>query len=106
MDTPLAITPGGVSVAIRLTPKAARAGIAGFTQTPDGPALKVKVTAPPESGKANAALLHLLAREWKVAPSRLALAAGARSRRKTVHFDDAAPDEIRRLQTWMESVHV
>ena len=61
----------GVVVSVRLTPKASCASIEGIAETPGGGhALRVKVTAAPEKGRANAALLKLLAEAWGVAPSR------------------------------------
>ncbi|MCH8112172.1 MAG: DUF167 domain-containing protein, partial [Proteobacteria bacterium] len=75
----------GVAVAVHLTPKASRASIEGIADAPGGGyVLRVKVTAAPEKGKANAALLKLLAKEWGVAPSRLGLVSGHKDRRKRV----------------------
>ena len=47
--------------------------------------LKASVTAPPEGGRANEALLQLLARAWRVRRRDLAIVAGMASRSKTVH---------------------
>ena len=44
--------------------------------------LEVKVTAPPDKGKANSALLKLLAKEWKIGSSDLSVASGATGRNK------------------------
>ena len=49
-----------------------------------GVALKVAVTAAPEGGKANAALLELLARAFCLPPRDLAVVRGATDRRKIV----------------------
>jgi uncharacterized protein YggU (UPF0235/DUF167 family) len=43
------------------------------------------VRAPPEDGRANEALLRLLAREWRLPRRDLSIVAGAASRYKTVH---------------------
>jgi uncharacterized protein YggU (UPF0235/DUF167 family) len=49
--------------------------------------LKVSVAAPPLDGRANEALLQLLATEWHVPRRDLMLAAGAKgSRNKVVHI--------------------
>ena len=51
-----------------------------------GPAVLVKVRAKPEDGKANAAVLDLLARALGLAPSRLRLLRGATGRDKQVQI--------------------
>ena len=51
-----------------------------------GVALKAAVTAPPEAGKANAALLSLRARTLGLKPRSLSLTLGAADRRKVVHL--------------------
>ena len=72
----------GVLVTIKVTPRARQEGI-----EPPGSdaALRVRVTAPPDDGKANAAVIALLARSWDVPKSTLSIATGAASRRKRVH---------------------
>ena len=47
---------------VRVTPKASRDAIQGTMPTPDGLALKVAVTSPADKGKANAAVVALLAK--------------------------------------------
>jgi len=46
--------------------------------------VKASVTAPPESGRANEALLELLARTWHVPRRNLSIVAGSTSRSKAV----------------------
>ena len=85
---PLTATADGVVVTVRVTPRARREGIDGPTEIagPRGPeqALAVRVSAPPADGAANAAVLRILARAWKVPPSSLSLIAGGSSRLKRV----------------------
>ena len=70
---------------MRLTPKAGRDAIDGLKPTVDGGVeLAVKVTAVPEHGKANDALLRLLAKKLKLPVSRLQLVAGATDRHKQI----------------------
>lgn len=77
-------TPAGLRLRLRVSPKARRAGIEGIAELPDGPALKVAVTAPPADGKANAAVIALLAKALGVPKSALVVTAGASARIKTV----------------------
>jgi uncharacterized protein len=83
--SPFHVTDKGLRVAVRLQPKASRDEIVGI-EAGDGqaPHLKVRVTAAPESGKANAALEKLLAKAWRVPPSSVVVTGGAKSRNKSV----------------------
>ena len=93
----------GVRVAVQLNPKASAAGIDGIAVDGDGrPRLRARVTAPPERGKANAALVALLAREWRLPKSRMRITAGAASRRKTVTIEGAPEATMATLRAWME----
>ena len=98
--TPVTITEGGVLLAVRLTPRARQAAIGEIARDAGGAAcLRVSVTAPPEGGKANAALIALLAKNWKLPKSRIELVSGAASRNKKLRIaGDAATltDDIHR----------
>jgi uncharacterized protein len=86
-DGPLILIRDGVRAAIRLTPRARADRIAGMAAAAGGGrVVRVSVTAPAEDGRANEALLRLLAREWRVPRRALAIVAGAASRQKTVHI--------------------
>ena len=85
-------------MSVRLTPKASRNKIDGVVADADGAAwLKVSVTAVPENGKANAALIALLAKSLKVAKGTIVLSAGATDRRKTLFIEGDADDLRRRI---------
>jgi uncharacterized protein len=75
---------GGVIVRVHLTPKSSRDAFGDIVDLPDGPALKVRVRALPEEGKANAALEELLAKELKLARSAVSVTGGHTSRLKSV----------------------
>lgn len=95
---PVEAVDGGVRVALRVTPRASRNRIDGVRVDAAGRAfLSVRVTAPPVAGKANAALIKLLAKAWDLSPSRLSVVAGAKGRRKTVHVAGDAPLLLARL---------
>lgn len=73
--------PGAV-LTLRVTPRARR-----NTITPEGDLLRIHVTAPPEDGRANRAVLKLLAKAMGVAPSRLTVIRGEVARDKLVRLD-------------------
>jgi len=68
-----------------------------------GTALRARVTAVPEKGKANAALIKLLAKAWKLPRNSLTVAAGAQDRRKTVHIAGDPEILLPHLQQWLEA---
>lgn len=71
--------------AVRLTPKGGSDRIEGWAEGPDGkPYLKARVSAPPEDGKANAALLRLLAKALGVGKTKLRIVSGTGSRIKWI----------------------
>lgn len=82
------VTPAadGVRLAIRLTPRASADRILGVVVDDAGrAALKAAVTAAPEDGKANAALLKLLAKTLDVPRTTLSVVSGHAHRSKLVH---------------------
>lgn len=104
MGDPSPVSParGGVRLAVRLSPKASGDRIGGIAAEADGGAvLKVSVTAVPEDGKANAALIALLAKRWKLARSSIEITQGATDRRKTLFIEGEPEGLARRI---LESV--
>ncbi len=96
MDLPMAATADGVRLAVKVTPKAAHERIEGIVADADGrPRLKVAVTAAAEHGRANAAVLALLARVLHRPLSAFTLERGAGGRRKTLRIEG----EITQLRT-------
>jgi uncharacterized protein YggU (UPF0235/DUF167 family) len=73
----------GASFAVRATPRARSAGV---TRGADG-VFAIRVTAPPEDGRATRAVQQALAEVLGVAPSRLTLLRGAASRDKLFRLD-------------------
>ncbi len=76
---------------VRLTPRASQDKIAGW----EGDLLRVRVTAPPIGGRANDALLRLLARALDVPTSRLRLVRGQTQRNKVVAVEGLTENEVR-----------
>ena len=84
--SPFTRTADGVRVALRVTPGASRTGITGLAGTATGGrALKVSVTVVAEGGKANDAVIKVLAKTWRLAKSSLTLVSGQTDRNKVVH---------------------
>jgi len=91
----------GVLIPVRLTPKASANRIAGTVRDGDGRnILKVTVTAAPESGKANAAFLKLLAKTWKLPKTSFSIVSGATSRRKVVLVSGDPDALVAKLKDW------
>ena len=99
---PFQAVPDGVRVRLKVTPKAKRNQFGGLLDEPDGgKALKVSVTAAPEGGKANGAVIALLAKEWGVAKSAISVVSGATDRRKLVEIRGPSQDLLVQLQGWL-----
>ena len=100
--SPFSAVQGGVRVAVRLTPRARRNRVDGLAgEAGGGVALKVAVTAAPEAGKANAALVELLARAWRVPKSSISVVRGATDRHKTLLVAGAPQALLDQLETWL-----
>jgi uncharacterized protein YggU (UPF0235/DUF167 family) len=75
-------------IAVRLTPKASADRVGETRKLPNGDEqLVVYVTAPPDNGKANEAMIRLLAKHLDVAPSRLMIVRGQTNRNKLVRVE-------------------
>jgi hypothetical protein len=76
-------------IAVRLRPRGHRDELIGI----EAGVLQARVTAPPVDGRANKALCRLVAKRAGVAPSRVSVVRGAKSRDKLLRvegLDDAA----------------
>lgn len=81
----------GAAITVKVTPKAKTNKVAGVL---DDGTLKVQVTAPPEAGKANAALITLLAKTFGLQPDQVEIIAGHGSERKLVSLVGISPAEV------------
>ena len=81
-----------VRLSVRLTPRASREEIAGF----EGETLRVRVTAPPVEGRANRALVRLLAKRLGLPRGAVRVVTGQTSRSKVVAIDGLDAAELRR----------
>ena len=101
---PSPVTPvaDGVRVRLRVQPRARRNHVDGVVADADGGcALKVAVTAAPESGAANEAVIALLAGEWGLAKSALTLVSGTADRRKIIKLAGDPQRLARQLTDWI-----
>lgn len=96
-------TAGGVRLRLKVRPQARRVGIDGVVSDRDGEALSISVTAAPEDGKANAAVIALLAKALDVAKSSISVTQGAASRRKTIHIAGDGAALAAALESWRET---
>jgi len=80
------------TIKVWVQPKSSRNQVDGFQ---DG-ALRVRVTAAPTEGQANAAVIAILAKTLGVSKSRLEIIRGYSSRDKVVSVDTLTEQEVRR----------
>ncbi|MBS63374.1 DUF167 domain-containing protein [Salinisphaera sp.] len=81
-----------MQIDIKVVPGASKDQISGWL----GPALKVRVRAAPEKGKANRAVIALLAEALHVAPATIRIERGQTRALKRVAIDDIDPGEFAR----------
>jgi uncharacterized protein len=97
-DGPITPTRDGLRMAIRLSPQAKSDRLLGIITTADGRrTVKASVTAPAQDGRANEALLQLLARAWRLPLRDLSIVVGAASRSKIVRVAGEPRQLIARL---------
>ena len=79
---------GGADLFARVTPNASRDAIEGVETRDDGQArLRLRVTAQPEKGKANKAVIVLLAKALRLPKSAFAVTSGETARDKTIRIE-------------------
>jgi len=87
MVKPYRLTPEGLVLQVRVTPNANADRIEGVEMRDDGNVvLRVRVRAVPDKGKANAAVVALLAKALGIPKSALQLTSGETSRFKTLRL--------------------
>lgn len=72
---------------LRVTPNARSARLVVEPEGAEGPRLKLRVTVPPEDGKANKAVIAMLAKALGLPKSALTLERGDTSRIKVIHVE-------------------
>lgn len=84
---------GSVRFAVRVQPRASRSEIAGV----HGDAMKVRLSAPPVDGAANAALVELIAEALGVGRRAVRIVSGESSRSKVVEVEGVTAAAVLRL---------
>lgn len=84
----------GVTIDIKAVPGARRSEVAGWL----GDRLKVRVSAPPEDGRANRAICELLAAGLGIRPEAVKVVRGASNPQKTLSIEGVTLTDI--LQRW------
>jgi|WetSurMetagenome_2_1015567.scaffolds.fasta_scaffold965116_2 uncharacterized protein len=82
-------------LAVKVVPNSSRTQVAGML----GDALKIKVAQPPEAGRANRAVLELLAETLNIPQAQLAIVAGHTQPRKTVRITGLTAAEVEQRLT-------
>ena len=82
----------GITLKVRVQPKASRTQVVGY----QGDTLRLRVNAAPQDGKANEAVVSLLAETLGVPKNRVQIVRGHSSRDKLVVVESLTPAEARR----------
>lgn len=86
-------TDGGVLIRVKAVPGAKREQIAGVL----GDRLKIKVSAPPEGGKANAAICALIAKALGVKAGAVSVVSGQSNPEKVVRVEGVSVESVREV---------
>lgn len=95
MSLPYTLQADFTRLSVRLTPSGGRDQFDGMETAADGSVwLKARVSAPPEDGKANKALIALLSKSLKVPKSSISILSGETARKKILRID-ADPEDLK-----------
>lgn len=93
-NLPIEKTTNGIKLFVRLSPNARQEKISAIDNAAEGGyVLKAAVTAIPEKGKANTALIKLLSKKFKIAKSNFEIISGDTNKNKTVLIKTTDIDE-------------
>lgn len=90
-DSPIRITAVGLNLLVKVVPGASRDQIAGHLEG----RIKIRVSSPPTSGKANRAVCLLLSRELGVGRSAVHIKEGPTHPLKTIAITHHDPESLR-----------
>jgi uncharacterized protein YggU (UPF0235/DUF167 family) len=105
MASALTASAEGIRLRVRVKPGSSRQKVLGRTVLPGGEgAVLIAVSAPPEAGKANAAVAALLSKLWGVPKTSIRVRVGASGRSKILEIDGDPSALGPRLQAWLDSL--
>jgi uncharacterized protein (TIGR00251 family) len=91
-EWPITEVNGGVTFSVRVVPRSSRNQIVGV----EGGALKIKLTAPPVEGAANAALIECVAEWLGVKRSAVSIVSGDKARNKIMRVSGVMREQVLR----------
>jgi uncharacterized protein len=94
-DWSITETNGSVTFSVRVVPRSSRNQIFGV----EGGALKIKLTAPPVEGAANAALIEFVAEWLGVRRGAVSIVSGDKARNKIVRVSGVTREQVVK-KTW------
>lgn len=86
---PVSKKESSITIEVHVQPKSSRDEIIGA----EGERIKVKVTAPPQDGKANERVREIIAKRLEISKSNVEIIRGEKSRIKIVRIWDVSQDE-------------
>ncbi|MCK5777371.1 MAG: DUF167 domain-containing protein [Rhodospirillales bacterium] len=99
---PFQLIDGGLDVRLRVTPKASRDAIGDLVADGQGNGvIKIAVTAVPEKGNANAAVIKLLAKAWRLRKSDMEIVQGATDRNKVLRITGDGREILAKLRAFV-----
>ena len=107
LEPALSVVKGVTRLRLRVKPGASRLAVLGRTHlAEDLEAVALAISAPPEGGKANEAVVALLAKAWRIPKSRILIVAGATARTNTIEIAGDVADVSATLGAWLASLPV
>jgi uncharacterized protein len=102
LSRPWSLFDDHLRLAVRLTPNGGRDALDGIEADGKGEAfLKARVTAVPEKGKANKALILLIAKSLRSPKSSVSLISGETARKKILRIDGDPEDLVKKLEIFL-----
>ncbi|MBY5443390.1 DUF167 domain-containing protein [Rhizobium leguminosarum] len=102
MSRPWSLFDDHLRLAVRLTPNGGRDALDGIEVDGKGEAfLKARVTSVPEKGKANKALILLIAKSLRIPKSSISLVSGETARKKILRIDGDPEDLLKKLEMFL-----